>query len=61
MAVLQIADGAAQSLLPKQPTIRVAEIVGEEDETMRTPEPKVAAAANVWTPVVKAEATSKVH
>lgn len=59
--VSQIADGEAQSLLPKQPTIRVAEIVGEEDETVSTPEPKVAAAANVCTLVVKAEATSKVH
>lgn len=45
--VSQLADGDAQSLLPKQPTISVAVMVVEVPETARTPAPKLAWAANV--------------
>ena len=61
VAVSQMADGDAQSLFPKHPTINVAEIVGDVDETASTPEPKDACAAKVCVPVVNADGTSKVQ
>lgn len=47
VAVSQIAEGDAQSLLLKQPTISVAVMLAEVPETARTPAPKLACEANV--------------